>query len=530
MDLLLLFLLSFIGVCAGQDVLPPGPVDAIAGGNVTFTTQVGTPDYIAMVWNFGSGQHVATASSQGVKVNTKYAGRAQMDSKNGYLTLTSLVSEDSGIYTISIVLSDGTTNDGTIELRVLKPVSDAIIKSNLPEAIEHNSTVVLNCSAKGSFLKFTWTNGTTPIVADGKRLTLAQEGTSSMLTITDVFRTDLLGPIYCTAANNLQMNKSPPFNLTVYYGPDAVTISPMMTKEFIPSNANFNLSCLTTSSPNATFSWYHSQQLIEGSGQVLTLEAIKAAGLGKQKEEYTCRAQNAKTQRTVTSSGVSFSVIEVISGVKVTGPTDILIAGNSSANISCQATAGTVQTMIWLKDGTALAPSSHRVFSNNQSSLLISPLSREDGGEYTCQLINPVSSGKASYTMVVNYGPEAVKVKIDRDVPEKHDVTLTCLVLSFPPAALTWKFNGTVTGTTTDKYVIKGAADTKSGTYTCEAYNAVTGKTTSENTTVSVKPEVDNGLSDGAIAGIVIAVIVAMCVAIGLILYCRQKVPVESPY
>uniref|UniRef100_A0A3Q3J196 Ig-like domain-containing protein n=1 Tax=Monopterus albus TaxID=43700 RepID=A0A3Q3J196_MONAL len=477
------FLLLPSGVCAGQDVLPPGPVDAIAGGNVTFTTQVGTPDYIAMVWNFGSGQHVATASSQGVKVNTKYAGRAQMDSKNGYLTLTSLVSEDSGIYTISIVLSDGTTNDGTIELRVLKPVSDAIIKSNLPEAIEHNSTVVLNCSAKGSFLKFTWTNGTTPIVADGKRLTLAQ-GTSSMLTITDVFRTDLLGPIYCTAANNLQMNKSPPFNLTVYC-------------EYCTHSAEF---CLATPPIQEWTGLYPHRS----RSSWLACTAV---------EEYTCRAQNAKTQRTVTSSGVSFSVI---SGVKVTGPTDILIAGNSSANISCQATAGTVQTMIWLKDGTALAPSSHRVFSNNQSSLLISPLSREDGGEYTCQLINPVSSGKASYTMVVNYGPEAVKVKIDRDVPEKHDVTLTCLVLSFPPAALTWKFNGTVTGTTTDKYVIKGAADTKSGTYTCEAYNAVTGKTTSENTTVSVKPEVDNGLSDGAIAGIVIAVIVAMCVAIVL--------------
>lgn len=55
-----------------------------------------------------------------------------------------------------------------------EPVSDVAIKSNLPEAIEHNSTVTLNCSAKGSFLKFTWLNGSAPIVADGKRLTIKE--------------------------------------------------------------------------------------------------------------------------------------------------------------------------------------------------------------------------------------------------------------------------------------------------------------------------------------------------------------------
>lgn len=53
-------------------------------------------------------------------------------------------------------------------------VSNVAITSSLPEAIELNSTVVLNCSAKGSFLKFTWTNGTAPIVADGTRLTVKE--------------------------------------------------------------------------------------------------------------------------------------------------------------------------------------------------------------------------------------------------------------------------------------------------------------------------------------------------------------------
>ncbi|KAM6899965.1 uncharacterized protein FYW49_018075 [Xenentodon cancila] len=97
-----------------------------------------------------------------------------------------------------------------------EPVSDVVIKSDKSEAIEHETTVVLVCSAKGSFLKFTWTNGTKPIVADGDRLTQTDDGLSSTLTIRNVLRSDLVGPIYCTAENTLEKGTSAPFNLTVF--------------------------------------------------------------------------------------------------------------------------------------------------------------------------------------------------------------------------------------------------------------------------------------------------------------------------
>lgn len=60
-----------------------------------------------------------------------------------------------------------------------EPVSEVTIMSDLSEAIEHNSSVVLTCSAKGSFLKFTWTNGTKPLVPDGRRITLKEVGPSA---------------------------------------------------------------------------------------------------------------------------------------------------------------------------------------------------------------------------------------------------------------------------------------------------------------------------------------------------------------
>lgn len=91
-----------------------------------------------------------------------------------------------------------------------------------------------------------------------------------------------------------------------------------------------------------------------------------------------------------------------ISGVQITGPTATLVAANSTANLSCQAKAGTVTTRTWLKDGKPLAASTRLRFSEDMSSLMINPVEKEDNGEYTCQLTNPVNSEEKSFKMVVN--------------------------------------------------------------------------------------------------------------------------------
>lgn len=531
--LLLLFL--FTGRCATEDILPPGPVNAIVGKTVTLTTLVNNPSYMFIIWNYSDGKeqfNVATVSPSGLKVSPLYEGRVSINATNGYLTLTSLKSNDSGDYSINIIKDDATTTTGEIKLQVLEPVSDVLIKPSIPEAIEHNSTVVLTCSAKGSFLKFTWTNGTAPIAADGKRLTLKEEAASSELTITGVLRTDLIGPIYCTAANALETDKSAPFNLTVYYGPDEVTLSPANPPQYIRAKSDFNLTCLTRSDPPAVFYWYHKEDMLEVSKPVLTLAEIESHGHGKEMGTYTCRVKNVKTGRMVSSPPVTFAVMEAISGVKITGPTEVLIAGNSSANLSCTATAGTVKTKTWLKDGKELTASSHVMFYNNMSSVFINMLRKEDNGKYMCRFANPVNTAEDAYNMVVNYGPEYVEVSGKGAVEVTDAVKLTCSAPSIPPANFSWKFNNTETKIKTAVYDIASAVYKDSGTYTCTASNSITGETRTASIQLSVKEEgaLDEGLSDGAIAGIVIGVLVALAAAIGLIFYCRQKVPVESPY
>lgn len=93
-------------------------------------------------------------------------------------------------------------------------------------------------------------------------------------------------------------------------GPDDVTISPLTPSDYITSNSDFNLTCAApSSSPPATFAWYHNMQEIKASGPILTLKTIEGQGFGKRLANYTCRAQNAKTLRVVASPAVRFSVM-----------------------------------------------------------------------------------------------------------------------------------------------------------------------------------------------------------------------------
>lgn len=69
-------------------------------------------------------------------------------------------------------------------------------------------------------------------------------------------------------------------------------------------------------------------------------------------------------------------------------------------------------------------------------------------------------------------------------------MTLDCSAPSVPPAIFSWKFNNTLTDVKTAQYLIDMALYKNTGTYTCEAYNAVTGKSTAQSHFLSVKGEV----------------------------------------
>ncbi|KAJ8354759.1 hypothetical protein SKAU_G00223260 [Synaphobranchus kaupii] len=215
-----------------------------------------------------------------------------------------------------------------------------------------------------------------------------------------------------------------------------------------------------------------------------------------------------------------------MTGGSITGPTGVLIAGKSSANLTCQATIGTLISREWLKDGHPLSPSNRTTFSADNSSVSIDPLHSTDNGQYQCRLINPVSTDTASYTLTVNYGPENGVILGGNAAEVGSSIALYCSAASVPPAAVNWILNGTQTDVNAIVYAIRTVSYTDRGNYTCVATNDITGRSLSiphlliVNEKAACLPAYP--LTPGEAAGVTIAVIVGV-VLLALVMYLGVK-------
>ncbi|XP_073703567.1 cell adhesion molecule CEACAM1-like isoform X3 [Garra rufa] len=99
----------------------------------------------------------------------------------------------------------------------------------------------------------------------------------------------------------------------------------------------------------------------------------------------------------------SIQVFENITNVRLTGPEEPLIEGESSANITSDGT-GSIISVQWMKDNRPLSPSNSIIFSSDNRSVSISPVQRSDTGEYQCTYTNPVSSETAKLSLIINLG------------------------------------------------------------------------------------------------------------------------------
>ncbi|XP_041082208.1 carcinoembryonic antigen-related cell adhesion molecule 5-like [Polyodon spathula] len=267
---------------------------------------------------------------------------------------------------------------------------------------------------------------------------------------------------------------SEPLHLNSNYGPDTpiVTISPPNQVYFV--GADVTMSCSAQSNPPAVYQWAFNGVYYNGSGSELAINLLQLDNTGN----YTCRAYNNITHRYAVVTQ-ELSVVAPITTVAVS-PNQAQPIENKAFSLSCDV-SGTADSMRWLKDGQPLSTNERITLSGENSTVSFNPVLQSDNGTYQCVASDLISvMVSLGYTLVVNYGPEQVSISGPDAYPVDSTASFTCAALSHPPCEYTWLFNG--------KEIAQGSVFTISpvmpasvGSYTCEAFNSVTGKKASSS-------------------------------------------------
>ncbi|KAL1769125.1 carcinoembryonic antigen-related cell adhesion molecule 1 isoform X2, partial [Sigmodon hispidus] len=314
------------------------------------------------------------------KTGPAYSGRETI-CHNGSLLIREVTKNDTGTYLLQIVKDNYDTEVALVQFQVHTSLPKPNITSNNSNPMEGEESVALMCEPKTENTTYLWRINEQSISEDDRRK--LSEGNRT-LTLLSVMRTDR-GPYECETQNPVSASKSDPFTLDITYGPDVPIITP--SKTHFQSRTEVSLSCQSASNPPPQYSWYFNGGLL-ASSQELFLSNISTNNSGS----YTCRVYNSVTGLNRTT------VKNIIVLEPVTPPflqvTNTTVKELDSVVLTCFANATEI-SFLWLFNGQSLELMDRMKLSQDNSTLIIDPVKREDSGEYQCEISNPVSSKKS---------------------------------------------------------------------------------------------------------------------------------------
>ncbi|XP_068568956.1 carcinoembryonic antigen-related cell adhesion molecule 5-like [Cebidichthys violaceus] len=429
-----IILVAISGLTKGAGVLPDSHLNKAVGETVMFSTTL-TPSetpFQSVTWKFG-GKDIIYFNVNNF-TEPEYEGRITFFISTGSLELRNLAHNDSGEYNVSISIAGEPPKEGNTRLDVHVPVSDVMATASSTDLVE-DSSVRLSCSSSGSSLSFLWLNGSSEVTASD-RVQLTDGGANVTINVT---RYDQ-GPFRCHVSNPVSDDTSGLINLFISYGPDNMNLKISPPQQYHEEGSNINLSCSADSRPDAQYTWLLNGDLLSDTGPEFRLMDIQESKSGN----YSCRANNSKTLRSIKSLPAAISVLTGVANVMVTSnTTDVL--EYSTVRLSCSS-SGSFLSFLWLNGSSEITESDRVQLTDGGSTLTVVSVTRCDQGPFRCQVFNPVSNGTSGpVNLSINYGPENINLTISpsqKYFEEGSNMNLMCSADSRPVALFQWFLNG----------------------------------------------------------------------------------------
>uniref|UniRef100_A0A8C5QHJ4 Ig-like domain-containing protein n=1 Tax=Leptobrachium leishanense TaxID=445787 RepID=A0A8C5QHJ4_9ANUR len=195
--------------------------------------------------------------------------------------------------------------------------------------------------------------------------------------------------------------------LKVYLLLDAPSlgISPVIHTE---KDKNLNLQCFSGSQLVQNYYFYYNEKLMSchlphvscnQASPFLYFNPITEEDSGK----YTCAITNPVSRNT--SSILNVKVLVRVSEVTlISNVSSPVLTEEDSVSLTCLA-KGTDLSYTWSLEGAKLSQSSHYHLMNNNTTLIISPVSRNDKGLFSCTVSNSINSD-TSNSLRLNWSPK----------------------------------------------------------------------------------------------------------------------------
>ncbi|XP_039647388.1 CD166 antigen homolog isoform X2 [Perca fluviatilis] len=437
-----------------------------------------------------------------ITATDEYKGRVSM-AANSSLLLTEARLTDQRTFTCMVV-AGADIAEYPVNVVIYKAPAGLEISENVQELEIGKLTKLGKCVAKDAnpAANITWLKNNTPLVADGKGISIKASvvvdpdtGLSSTSSILEYSakKEDTDAEFTCSTQHTVGAELvSSPVTLTITYSTENIVLKVIAQDPLIEGD-NVTLKCVADGNPAPTaFNFHLKEELVKvENADTYTITNVSRDTTG----EYKCSLVDNPTIED--SEDITVNYLDI----NLSPSGNIVKSAGEAMDLTLQIYSSGEYKVSWTKDNVKL-----------DKEPKFTKLTYAQSGVYECEVTNGALSLKASLELAVQGAPVIKQLSKRRSEDGKHKI-LICEVEGSPKPAVSWSINGTshdespfLNGKIIHKITVMPAANL---TVSCTASNEFGADSKTMNVSSHQSDENDQTkLVVGVVVGLLVATIV----------------------